>query len=130
MTANSVASVSLDPISMLVCVNREAVMHGVLSSAGAFCINVLSEDQEALSRACASPDTPEASLSGVSHRQGSHGVPILADAIAFFECKLARSLDFGTHTIFVGEVLDFGEAEGRPLLFYRGRYARLPEEVT
>ena len=104
-------------------------MHGVLSAAGAFCINVLSEDQESLSRACARPDTPEASLEGVPYRVGTLGLPTLAEAIAYFECKLVGALDFGTHTIFVGEVIGFGESEGRPLLFYKGRYGRLPDEV-
>lgn len=127
MTANSLTSVSLDPLSLLVCVNHEAVMHGVISSVNGFCVNVLNENQEALSRACARPDTPEAMLEGVGYRLGASGMPLLQGAIAYFDCVVATSLEFGTHTIFVGKVVDFGESEGRPLLFYRGRYERLAE---
>src|SRR2546428_3398566 len=65
MTANSVASVSLEPLSVLVCVNREALTYPLLNASGVFCVNVLSSEQEAISRACARPDTPEAGLEGV-----------------------------------------------------------------
>lgn len=122
MTANSVASVSFAPISLLVCVNREAVMHGILSRAGTFCVNILSEHQEALARACARPDSAEAALEGIGHRLGTTGAPILDDALAYVECEVSASLDFGTHTIFVGEAVNLDAVEGRPLLFYDGKF--------
>jgi flavin reductase (DIM6/NTAB) family NADH-FMN oxidoreductase RutF len=125
MTANSVTSVSLDPLSVLVCVNREAVTHGVLSASGVFCVNVLSDQQEALSRGCARPDTPEAALTGVAYRAGVTGAPILEDALAYLDCRVAATMEFGTHTIFVGEAVDVAAVDVEPLLFYRGKYARL-----
>jgi flavin reductase (DIM6/NTAB) family NADH-FMN oxidoreductase RutF len=125
MTANSVTSVSLDPMSVLVCVNREAITHGVLSAGGVFCVNVLSAEQEALSRGCARPDTPEAALSGVPYHTGVTGAPILEGALAYLDCRVAASMEFGTHTIFVGEAVDIAAADAEPLLFYRGKYATL-----
>ena len=125
MTANSVTSVSLEPLSVLVCVNREAITHRILAGAGVFCVNILSDAQEALSRACARPDTPEADLQGVPYRPGITGAPIIEGALAYLDCRVAASLEFGTHTIFVGETIDLGATEGRPLLFYRGAYAQL-----
>ena len=58
MTANSVTSISLAPLSVLVCVNRDAISHRVLSAGRIFCVNILSDQQEALSRACARPVPP------------------------------------------------------------------------
>ena len=128
MTANSVASVSLEPLSVLVCVNREALTYPLLAASGIFGVNVLASDQEPLSRACARPDTPEAMLEGVSYSLGATGVPILDGALAFLECRVTASFEFGTHTIFIGEAVALGSADAEPLLFYRGRYARLASE--
>jgi flavin reductase (DIM6/NTAB) family NADH-FMN oxidoreductase RutF len=129
MTANSFTSVSLDPISVLVCVNREAITHRVLSSSGVFCVNILARDQEALSRACARPDTPEAGLQGVAYHTGESGAPILDHAVAYLDCRVAGSMEFGTHTIFVGEPLDVAAIGGQPLLFYLGKYTSAHEET-
>ncbi len=127
MTANSVASVSLEPLSVLVCVNREAITYGILDAGQVFCVNVLAENQEALSRACARPDTPEAALQGVPYRLGQSGAPILEGALAYLDCRVVSSMDFGTHRIYVGEAVDVSSSEGRPLLFYRGKYMQVPD---
>jgi len=129
MIANSVCSVSLDPVSVLVCVNHDAITYGVLEAGQIFCVNVLSEEQEALSRACARPDTPEAELKGVAYRLGQTGAPILEGALAFLDCRVSASMDFGTHRIYVGETVDIGTTDARPLLFYRGKYLRAPDSL-
>jgi flavin reductase (DIM6/NTAB) family NADH-FMN oxidoreductase RutF len=127
MTANSFTSISLDPISVLICVNREAITHRILSASGVFCVNVLAEEHEALSRSCARPDTPEADLEGVPYHRGETGSPILDSALAYLDCRVAGSFEFGTHTIFIGEPMDCGTATGRPLIYYRSAYTRLAE---
>jgi flavin reductase (DIM6/NTAB) family NADH-FMN oxidoreductase RutF len=127
MTANSVTSVSLEPLSVLVCVNHEAITHGILAAGGVFCVNVLNEEQEQLSRGCAKPDTPEARLEGIAYHLGASGAPILDDAHAYLDCRVSKTMEFGTHTIFVGEAVDLGVGQGKPLLFYRGKYARMAE---
>jgi flavin reductase (DIM6/NTAB) family NADH-FMN oxidoreductase RutF len=129
MTANSVTSVSLDPLSVLVCVNHEAITHGILSGGGVFCVNVLNDEQEALSRSCARPDTPEAGLEGVPYRIGVSGAPVLDGTLAYMDCKVSAAFEFGTHTIFVGEPVDLGYTPGQPLLFYRGKYAKMLEPL-
>jgi len=128
MTANSFTSVSLEPLSVLICVNREAITYGVLTGGRVFCVNILARDQEALSRACARPDTPEAALEGVAYHMGSTGAPILDHAVAYIDCRVAGSLEFGTHTIFVGEAVDVGANGGEPLLYYLSRYTTVPED--
>jgi flavin reductase (DIM6/NTAB) family NADH-FMN oxidoreductase RutF len=125
MTANSVASVSLEPLSVLVCVNRDAITHRILSEGNVFCVNILSDQQEALSRGCARPDTPEAGLEGVPYRTGQTGAPILEGALGYLNCRVVSSFEFGTHTIFVGEPVDLAFEDGSPLLFYRGRHAMM-----
>ncbi len=127
MTANSVTSVSLEPLSVLVCVNHEAITHGILSAGGIFCVNILNDEQEQLSRGCAKPDTAEARLEGVPYHIGTSGAPVLDQALAYLDCRVSARFEFGTHTIFVGEPIDLGFSDGQPLLFYRGKYAKLPE---
>lgn len=129
MTANSVASVSLDPLSVLVCVNHEAITCGLLAASGTFCVNVLTLEQEALARACARPDTPEAALEGVPYHPGLTGAPILPDALAFLDCRVTASFEYGTHTVFIGEAVSLGTEGGEPLLFFQGRYARIEAEA-
>ena len=128
MTANSFTSVSLDPLSVLICVNREAITHRVLSGSQIFCVNVLARDQEALSRACARPDTPEAALQGVPYHAGETGAPVLDHAIAYIDCHVAGSFEFGTHTIFVGEAVDVAAFGGAPLVYYLSKYTTVPGE--
>ncbi len=125
MTANSVTSVSLEPLSVLVCVNHEAITHRILSGGGVFCVNILTDEQEQLSRACARPDTPEAGLEGVPYHIGASGSPVLDNALAYLDCKVSATFEFGTHSIFVGEPVDLGYTPSQPLLFYRGKYAKL-----
>ncbi len=128
MTANSITSVSLEPLSVLVCVNREAITFGVLSGGKVFCVNILAHDQEALSRACARPDTPEAALQGVAYHTGESGAPILDHSVAYIDCRVAGSFEFGTHTIFVGEAVDVAANGGEPLLYYLSRYTTVTED--
>ena len=129
MTANSVTSVSLEPLSVLVCVNRDAITYRILSASRVFCVNILTEQQEALSRACARPDTPEAALQGVPFRRGVTGAPVLEQALAYLDCRVVAATEFGTHTVYFGEVVDIDAFEGRPLMFYRGAYTSLMNGV-
>jgi flavin reductase (DIM6/NTAB) family NADH-FMN oxidoreductase RutF len=125
MTANAVTSLSLDPPLVLVAVDRGAQMHGYLSACRCFAINVLSEDQEQLSRRFATRGPKEfADLKTVTAESGA---PILADALAWVDCRVADVLAGGDHEIFVGHILAGDARDGRPLLFYAGQYARLAE---
>jgi len=124
MTANAVCSVSLDPLLVLVCVNKQARTHAVLSESGVFAVNVLAEEQEHLSRLFADDAVDAAhSLTGLSYRRGVTGAPILADCLAYVECRVVAAYPGGDHTIFMGAVEDAGVLrEGRPLIFFRGAY--------
>lgn len=127
MTASAVASLSLEPTQILVCVERTAQTLPAIQSSGYFNVNILSEDQEDLSRLFASKDAPQFhELDGVDYSLGKDGVPLLKGTLGYFECRVVQQYDGGDHVIFIGEVehAGLGEAE-RPLLYYRSRYHRI-----
>lgn len=121
LTANAVASLSLDPVLALVCVERSARSHDGVLQAGHFSINVLSADQERLSRRFATAARDE-KFQGIAFRTESSGAPILEDALAWLECRVWADYPGGDHTIIVGEVIGAGTGEGEPLIYYRGGY--------
>ena len=125
MTANAVSSLSLDPVMVLICIDKTTHAHEVIMASGVFAVNILGEHQETLSRIFAKKGEPEAgSLRGQPYRTGETGTPILADCLAFIECRVASTLDGGDHTIFLGSVVSEGviSDDVKPLLFYRGGY--------
>jgi flavin reductase (DIM6/NTAB) family NADH-FMN oxidoreductase RutF len=125
MTANAVASLSLDPPLVLVAVDKRAQMHEHLVQARFFAINILNEEQEALSRRFAVRGPKE--WSDLKLTTVVTGAPIIEGALAYLDCKLAEVLPGGDHHIFTGEIVAGNVAEGRPLLYYQGNYARLAE---
>ncbi len=122
LTANAVASLSLDPPLVLACVDRSADSNGCIRDAGAFAINVLAADQERLARRFATWNVDD-KFEGVAYREEATGAPVLDDALAWVDCEIWREYDGGDHSIFVGRVLAGDAREGEPLLFYRGGYA-------
>ena len=123
MTANSVTSVSLEPPLVLICVNQDSAMHGAMTQAAGFVINVLASDQENLSRHFAGSAGDR--FSGIGYRSGPHGAPVLEGVLAHIECTRDSSIEAGDHTIFVGLVTGGTAESGRPLIFYRGGYGAL-----
>ncbi|MGB2695148.1 MAG: flavin reductase family protein [Dehalococcoidia bacterium] len=127
MTANAFASLSLEPIQVLVCVDKTTHAHQEFEKASHFGVNILAEDQEDLSNLFASKAPPEqGSLRGMTYHFGPNGTPIFEGALAYLECAVGDRLAGGDHTIFLGEVLD-GDIlrEAAPLLFYQGRYRQM-----
>ena len=128
ITANALSSVSLDPLLLLVCVDKEAHGHEELTDAGRFGVNILSDEQEDLSNLFATKAPPEQGQlrGGVPYHLGPHGTPLLEGCLAYVECDIVDSHEGGDHTIFIGQVLAAETLrEAPPLLFFRGRYGRL-----
>jgi flavin reductase len=129
MTANSFTSVSLDPLLVLVCVVRDAVMHKVLDDVGRFGVSVLGAGQEDLARYFSDPTRPMgmAQFLPLDWRPGPvTGAPLLDGALAWLECDVEAACPGGDHTVFLGRVLgvELGEAGG-PLLYFGGEYLPL-----
>ncbi len=123
LTANAFTSVSLIPPLLLVCIDKKAESYPCFDESKIFTVNVLSSDQEALSRRFAV--TGGDKFEGVSYKIGANGAPILDGALAFLECKVTEKIDGGDHTIYVGEIEQAETKEGKPLLFFRGGYREL-----
>jgi flavin reductase (DIM6/NTAB) family NADH-FMN oxidoreductase RutF len=134
MTANSFASVSLDPPLLLVCVERDAVMHRALLDAGRFGVSVLASHQEDVARHFADRRRPFGirQFDVAEWEPGSRtGSPLIRGAVAHFECLLWRSYDGGDHTIFIGRLLTlrrFDEHEA--LLFLSGQFRQMAVDPT
>ena len=123
LAVNSFTSVSLQPALVACCVARSSRTWPRLRATGTFCVNILADDQEALSRAFAGH--PPDRFLGVGWRPGRSGVPILAGVLAWVECAVDAEHEAGDHLIVVGRVEELDvEREGRPLVFYRGGYGR------
>jgi flavin reductase (DIM6/NTAB) family NADH-FMN oxidoreductase RutF len=129
MTANSFTSVSLDPVLVLVCVERTARLHEMILAAGGWGVSVLAEDQEEVSRLFAAPGRPPGeTLRAVPHHYGElTGAALLDGALATLECQTVAIHDGGDHTVLLGEVLGVrvSRPDGGPLVYHRGEYRRL-----
>ncbi len=127
MTANAITSVSLDPLLLLVCVDKEAHTHDHLSRAGAFTVNILAESQQDVSNTFATSNKPEdGRLQGIEYRLGANGAPIIEGCLSHIECEVTERTDGGDHTIFIGQVLAAETYHAAPpLLFYQGQYRKL-----
>jgi flavin reductase (DIM6/NTAB) family NADH-FMN oxidoreductase RutF len=132
MTANAFASVSLDPMLVLVCVDHTTRTHAHLHAKKRFGMNVLCENQRAISEYYARPERSHENAeaeAGARFDRTPHGTPVLHGALAYFECRLHTAQSAGDHTIFIAEVEDVVVREGDPLLFFRGRYRKVGGEI-
>lgn len=125
MTASAVASASLDPPLVLVCVDQRAELHPLLESRVPFVLNVLAADQETLSRRFAADESDR--FSGVAFHANAAGLPLLDGAVAHVECDWYGMFPSGDHTAFLGLVTGGAVSEQRPLLHHRGGYATLAD---
>lgn len=132
MTANAFASVSLDPMLVLVCVDHSTRTHAHLHAKKRFGINILCQDQRAISEYYARPERDHEHAeteAGARFDRTRHGTPVLHGALAYLECKLRSAEVAGDHSIFIAEVEDVVVRDGEPLLFFRGKYRKVGEDV-
>jgi len=128
MTANAFTSVSLDPALVLVCVDLRARTHNLLKQARYFGVSVLDEHQQAIAQFFASHHTDpkqEMQALGIRLHPEAKGVPYIEGCLAHLICRRVATRRAGDHTIFIGEVEHLAHREGRPLLFFSGRYHAL-----
>lgn len=123
MTATSLASVSLDPPLISVCVDHEAELHDVILRSGEFVVNILSSHQETLARRFS--DKYEDRFDGIGYHLSPEGLILLDGTLAHIICERAGEYPGGDHTIVIGKVVGGATRSGRPLLYYRGGYAAL-----
>lgn len=130
LTATAMCSLSTDPQSILVCVNKDASATELILQSRCFAVNVLAEDQQGIARRFSTPKLPaHQRFSGACWHELSSGAPILADALANLDCEVATHILYGTHYVFVGRILAIQSQEGRGLLYCNGQYRRLEESA-
>ena len=126
MTATSITSVSDQPASLLVCINRDANMNRILSHGHDFAVSLLHHHQQDISNHCAGGNQGEERFSlGSWETYGTQNTPYIADSLAVFVCQQATSFHYGTHDIVIGDIkhvmVDDNEIID-PLLYLNGKY--------
>ena len=122
ITATAVSPISMDPPSLLVCINRAASLHAHMGDMSHFRVNVLHRDQEEI--ACMFADRSQHALRFLSGWDlECPGAPRLIDAQSTVLCRRSDSHSFGTHSIFIG-VVEEAQVRGEidPLVYLDGRY--------
>jgi 3-hydroxy-9,10-secoandrosta-1,3,5(10)-triene-9,17-dione monooxygenase reductase component len=123
LTCQSFVSLSLDPLLIAFCPSKKSTSWQRIEKSGAFCANVLTEEQEEVSRVFATSGGDK--FRGIGWRAGETGSPILQDVLAHVDCRIQARHDGGDHLIIVGRVIELDASpRGRPLLAYRGGYGR------
>ena len=121
ITLNAFASVSADPPTLLICVNREARSYLYISSSKRFSVNVLSGSQRELAERFAGK-MRERQFEDIPYTLGATGAPVLAGTVAHFDCEVAEEHHVGSHSIFIGRVIDCGGRAGSPLGYFNGGF--------
>lgn len=135
VTASSFTSVSLDPPLVSVCLARDAFVHDLLTTSGAFGVTILGKDHAEVGRRFARYDPAVDRFAGLEWETATTGAPLLATAIGWLDCSVRHAHEAGDHTIFVGEVLAAATPRATsPLLYHSrtwGQFAdQLPDEVA
>ena len=120
--ANTVTQVAAEPPRVLVAINKENHTHGLIEKSGVFAVSVLLEDvpMQFIGRFGFKTGREFDKLSGVEYEEGSTGCPCVTEnAISLFEAKVFATVDAGTHTVFVGDVVSGKvlKADGKPLTY-------------
>ena len=123
ITVTAFSSVSLNPPLVLICIEKSVRAHDAIAKAERYAVNILSENQEEVSRRFAS--RAENKFEGLSTRMGELKVPLLEGVLATLECRLRETLPGGDHSIYVGEVVSVKTYDGKPLLYFRAAYHKL-----
>ena len=125
LTANAVASLSLNPPLVLVAVEKRAHSHEYLLRDRVYAMNILAADQEHLSQRFATPGPKN--FADLEFTIGESAAPILAGTLGYVDCRVKEILQGGDHDIFVGEIVAGEAREGEPLLYFCGKYRALAD---
>lgn len=130
MTATSVCSLSLVPLSLLVCVNRETKSHEAIDHGGRFGVNVLSLGQEQIAEYCSRPGEHKTLPDDWLVEASEAATPVLNRALAHLDCEVSNAYAESTHSIFVGNVAGVWLGPpGEPLLYSNRSYRDFRSEA-
>ena len=125
MTANGIASVSLEPMLVMVCVGHNANTFPIIEETGRYGINILSESQKDIGEFYASSANQGNEKFESDFTASKTGIPFVNNALASMDCKVVSAHREGDHTIFIGSVEEIQVNEGKPLLFFASKWMTL-----
>ncbi|HZQ11155.1 MAG TPA: flavin reductase family protein [Anaerolineae bacterium] len=128
VTVNSVSSVSLEPVLLLVCLEKNARSHELVHQVGRFALNILADSQEEIGKRFAYDwEARKTPLAHVTGETSANGTLILSESLGFFDCRVVAEYAGGDHTIFLSEVLnaEVKHAGNAPLIYYQSRWLKL-----
>ena len=126
-TANAISSVSLEPMLVHLSLGKEGATCANIVREGRFGINVLGEDDEELAQFFAKAPPQERGRVPVDHRVSPHGTVLLAEALTVMDCRVVQQVEAGDHIIFIAEVDGIEVRDGRPLVFYAGKFTTVAD---
>lgn len=126
-TASAVASLSMDPPMMLICLNRSSGTHDIIAESKVFGVNILAQDQGDVAMRFARKGTDK--FAGIEWSTVVGEIPWIDGALATIACRVVDTAIGGTHTVFLGEVLDATTRPGEPLTYYRGQFGRFEDDA-
>ena len=129
MTVSSFTSIALEPPVIIVSLQTDSRTHDLVVGSNAFAVTILAEDQQELSDRFAGrvPDT-EDRLAGVETETLVTGLPFIKGGLAYLDCRVSQTIEVGTNTLFLGEVVSArGNGEGNPLVYHNQEYRKLNE---
>jgi flavin reductase (DIM6/NTAB) family NADH-FMN oxidoreductase RutF/DNA-binding FadR family transcriptional regulator len=124
MTVSAVSSLSLDPPMLLICLHSASTTQEAVRQSGHFAVNILGEDQGQLAERFAQPGSAD-KFNGVPIRHGVTGIPVLEEALAVVECRVAEAVTGGTHRVYLAQVVHAEATGGSPLAYFRGKFGKL-----
>jgi flavin reductase len=126
MIATSVVSVSAEPPTLLVCINKTASCHDPVAAAGFFCVNILGEENDEVATVFSSSRFRDIRFSQGEWQRLVTGAPALASGLASFDCRIRTSVEADSHTIFIAsvEAVELWNNRINPLVYMNGSYAR------
>ena len=125
MTVSDFSGVSLSPPLVLICADKSSNTHSVIAQAGFFAVNLLAAGQEALSNRFASKQQEDRRFEGLEVATSVTGAPLIAGAVASWDCRLVATHEAGDHAIYVGQVESLVTRDLEPLVFHAGVYRGL-----
>jgi flavin reductase (DIM6/NTAB) family NADH-FMN oxidoreductase RutF len=107
MTTSWVTQVAMEPVLVAIGVDKKAVTHRLIADGGSFTVNLWDREDTRPFVKFSKPATRDGNtLNGRDVRQGVTGAPVFEEAIAYMDCTVRQAVDCGTHTLFIGEVVD------------------------
>ncbi|MCE2531733.1 MAG: flavin reductase [Acidimicrobiia bacterium] len=115
MTASWISQLSMEPVLIGVSVENTAVTHRLITDGGAFTVNLWDAEQTRVFVKFSKPAAyADGTLNGRPVTEATTGAPVFDEAIAWLDCEVRHALDLGTHTLFVGELVDGGINDDEP----------------